>query len=212
MSKRIGFTGTKRLPAVAPDRVELFVSAVQHFVAAGAVIQSTPAEGADRLAVETALEAGGAVHLYLPWDTYEHAWLKRMQYSHRGQVEVTVFSPEEHAAWIRSAAELHPQGQFLSNAALKLIGASHGAILASTEVVILPAVRVVPLPTKSGVSSWFGSRSAVPEAPPIQKGSAELALRLARARNMRFWDLSEDAARSALLAEIGEASDTFALR
>jgi hypothetical protein len=149
----------------------------------GAVVYSGASPGAEQIAAERALQAGGRVRLYLPRDGFEAEWVQRMTAAHPDQVEFTRFDPDVHQEWVDAVYAWHPAGTFLAKASLAIYARSYGMVRDASVVVALPFVRL-----KNGTSD---------------RGQSEQGLQVAREMEIPLYDLSVDADRERLRVLLG---------
>jgi len=177
------FIGTKQPRALPRSSYQLFTAAAKHAAENGITVHSGATPGAEQLAAERALEAGGTVRLYLPWNGFETGWLASMSRAHPNRVLTVVFDAEVHSEWTEAIHAWHPVGEHLARAALAMYARTYGLVRESTTVVAMPYLRV-----KNGGSD---------------KGQTEQGLRVARDLGLTLFDLSEEAGRLGLRELLG---------
>lgn len=91
-------------------------SVAEYLAKEGWVLHTGACIGADQAFAEGALKAGGTVHLFLPWPSYEKGWIKRLH----GKTSVTVFNPDIHTKAIESVHRFHPMGAGLKRSVIAL--------------------------------------------------------------------------------------------
>ena len=82
----------------------------------GWTLNTGAAKGADQSFTEGALKGKGTVNLFLPWPTYENKWVSHLH----GNVNITVFNPEEHFSAVQSVHNFHPAGKNLKSSVCAL--------------------------------------------------------------------------------------------
>jgi hypothetical protein len=172
------FIGTRQPRSLSRSWYQLYTGAAEFAARRGFAVHSGAMPGAEQLAAETALAAGGLVRLYLPWEGYEPIWCRNQQNRHPSRVETVVYDPEIHTSWTEAIHQWHPAGTFLARASLGLYARTYGMVGESTSVVALPYVRL-----KSGAAD---------------KGQTEQGLTVARELELVLYDLSEEEGRTAL--------------
>jgi len=171
------------------------------------VCGATP--GAEQLAAESALKAGGKVELFLPWANYERAWVQRIKRQFSGQVSETVFDPAKHSDWLAAARSTVPNGEHLSTGSIALHARCYGMLQRATSVVVMPYVRfswqVIERSSEFRRSKIGGvsSESHIRER-TVDKGGAELAIRFAQTLERNAFDLSTEEDRVRLLQSLQE--------
>ncbi|MCC2672463.1 MAG: hypothetical protein K0Q72_4935 [Armatimonadetes bacterium] len=177
------FIGTRQPKALPRSWNQLFTLAAEYAVELGAVVHSGGAPGAEQVAAERALQAGGNVRLYLPRDGFEAEWLARVTREHKAQIETLYFDPEVHQEWVDAVHAWHPAGTFLARASLAIYARSYGMVRHASAVVALPFVRL-----KNGTSD---------------RGQTEQGIAIAREFEIPLYDLSVDGDRDRLRALMG---------
>lgn len=174
MDQPRAFIGARpeKMAKLPPEWIELYRQAAVLTAMQEHTIHTGAAPGADQIAAEAALQAGGSVVLFLPWRSFEAAWIETLR-PHRGRVSVCIYDPEQHAQWAAWVDQHHPNPRVLGRAARKLM-ARNGGIIGSG------AVEVVALPL------WEGDRA----------GGTGYGMTLAGARGIPLWDLSQEPARA----------------
>lgn len=126
---------------------------------------SGAAPGADQLAVITALEAGGAVELYLPWRTYEQEFVETVVARFPGQVRLEVYYGNQNNAWGRSVQQYHPGWANLTQGAYALHARNYGIVHTPEG----PVNEVYALPSKKrgGGGTGQGMRIAKATGVPL---------------------------------------------
>lgn len=181
------FIGTRQPRMLPRPWYQLFTAAAVYAAEHGYVVNSGASQGAEQLAADRALAAGGRVRLYLPWDGYEGEWVQRAAREYPGHVEVSVFGPESHAEWAEAIHAWHPAGSYLARASLALYARSYGAVREASSVVALPFLRV-----RKGAS---------------EKGQTEQGLEIARKLGLPLYDLSVTEDRQRLRDRLGIGSE-----
>jgi hypothetical protein len=159
---------------------QLYTGAAEWAARTGAVVASGATPGAEQLALQCALAAGGTVRLYLPWSGFEAEWVRNTERAYPGKVTTSIYDPNIHGAWTEAIHRTHPAGTHLAKAALALYARSYGAVYEATSVVALPFVR-----SRNGATD---------------KGQSEQGLQLARELGLSLYDLSEEDQRQQLRA------------
>lgn len=140
MDKYAGFIGTRAPGELLRARVALYLDAVRYYVAQGYIIRTGAALGADQVAAETALEAGGRVVLVLPWESYEREWRRRLETRYPGRIQTICYSDwhVSHRVWGESVEQYHPNAARLSRGEFALHARNYGIVRACQVVVALP--------------------------------------------------------------------------
>jgi hypothetical protein len=171
------------------------------------VISCGATPGAEQLAAEAALAAGGNVELFLPWANYEREWVQRIKRRFGAQVSETVFDPALHADWLTAARTMVPNGGHLSTGSIALHARCYGMLARATSVIVMPYVRlswqVVERSSEFRRSKIGGisSESEIRER-TIDKGGAESAIRFAQTLERNAFDLSTEEDRLRLLESL----------
>lgn len=176
--ERCAFIGTRQPRMLPRAWYHLYTEAAEWAARTGAVVASGATPGAEQLAAQCALNAGGSVRLYLPWSGFEAAWVRRVEREYPGKLTTSIYDPHIHEEWTEAIYRWHPTGTNLARAALALYARSYGAVYEATGVVALPFVR---------------SRNGA-----VDKGQTEQGLQLARDLGLTLYDLSDDAQRQQL--------------
>jgi hypothetical protein len=137
MLKLISFIGTRDLDAVSDEVLALYQQAVESAVHAGYTIVTGAAQGADQLAADTALMAGGHVMLKLPWATYERAWVTQIVTRYPDKVWIEVYYPFHHDSWTQSVYQYHPKPDSLRQGPFALHARNFGIMENATTVVAI---------------------------------------------------------------------------
>jgi hypothetical protein len=156
----------------------IYTDAAEWAARNGVQVLSGATPGAEQLAAQGALKAGGQVTLYLPWHGFEVEWVKCQQEEYPGQVTLRVYDPEIHAGWAEAIHRWHPAGTHLARASLALYARSYGLVYEATSVVALPFVR-----TRNGATD---------------RGQSEQGLQIARELGLSLYDISDDELRERL--------------
>jgi hypothetical protein len=172
------FIGTKQPKSLPRSWCLLFTAAAEDAARHGITVHTGATPGAEQLAAERALQAGGSVRLYLPWPGFEAGWRKAISKAYPDRVSTVSFDPEVHAEWTEAIHAWHPTGEHLARASLAMYARNYGLVREATTVVALPFLRV-----KNGVAD---------------KGQTEQGLEVARSLGLPVYDLSEDEDRQAL--------------
>jgi hypothetical protein len=137
--KYVAFIGSRDLSQFSAEQLTLYKSTVLACVQHGYAIVTGACSGADQIAAETALEAGGKVLLVAPWNGYEREWIKIL-FDRYGdaQVRTEFYEPKIHQKWTDSVLKLHPQGGRLKDSHVALHARNFGIVGRSTVVVALP--------------------------------------------------------------------------
>jgi hypothetical protein len=91
--KEYAFIGARDLSQFEPNVIGAFQKAAENAARAGYLIVTGAAKGADQLAAESALKAGGAVRLSLPWSGYEKEWVSDLSNRNPGRVAIDTRIP-----------------------------------------------------------------------------------------------------------------------
>lgn len=193
---KYAFIGTRQ-PRLLPSAVlDLYRAAAFFLAKQGCIIVSGATPGAEQLAVEAALRAGGKVELYLPWTRYEREWMQRMRRDYDPQIEVCVFSSTTHTAWLEVARTELPNGGNLAVASLALHARCYGMLQSADAVVLVPYLRQAgptgEQPLARHRPSASNSRASPSQTPILDRGGTEYALRFARILQLDAFDLSTD--------------------
>jgi len=201
------FLGTRQ-PRLLPTPVlDFYRNAASSLAKQGSCIVSGATPGAEQLAAEAALHAGGNVELFLPWALYEREWVQRIKRQFAEQVHETVFNPTTHAHWLREARAMVPNGENLSMGSISLHARCYGMLERAGAVVVLPYVRLtwqVIERTSDFRRSKIGgisSESQVRER-TLDKGGMEWPIRFAQTLERDSFDLSTEEDRVRLLRAI----------
>lgn len=168
--ERCAFIGTRQPRMLPRTWYRLYTDAAEWVARSGAVVASCATPGAEQLAAQCALAAGGTVCLYLPWSDFEAEWVRRVQGEYPGLVTTRVYDPDVHADWTEAVLRTHPAGSYLARASQALYARSYGAVYEATDVVALPFIR-----SRNGAAD---------------KGQTEQGLQLARDLGLSLYDLS----------------------
>ncbi|MGV3722856.1 MAG: hypothetical protein ACO1SX_18295 [Actinomycetota bacterium] len=172
------FIGTKQPKSLPRTWCQLFTAAAEDAARNGITVHTGATPGAEQLAAERTLQAGGAVRLYLPWPGFEAVWVKGLSGAYPGRVSTVSFDPEVHSEWTEAIYAWHPNGEHLARASLAIYARNYGLVREATTVVALPYLRV-----KNGAAD---------------KGQSEQGLEVARSLGLPVYDLSEEEDRQAL--------------
>lgn len=176
--ERFAFIGTRQ-PRILPRMwYSLYTDAAAWAARNGVRVLSGATPGAEQLAAQCALKAGGEVTLYLPWHGFEAEWVRRQEQEYSGQVTLRVYDPEIHHGWAEAIQRRHPTGAHLARASLALYARSYGLVYESTGVVALPFVR-----TRNGA---------------VDRGQSEQGLQIAQELGLSLYDISDDEPRERL--------------
>jgi len=134
---RIAFIGTRNFEHYANERAgSTYTKAVAWAVAWGYTITTGGCVGCDQHAGNIAYNLGGHLHLVLPWESYEEAWVSSLT---KGAVTVDVYNCDVHRTWTDSVIRYHPHGSNLSGGALALHARNFGIVEGTKAVVALPS-------------------------------------------------------------------------
>lgn len=136
--KYVAFIGSRDLRQFDGNRLQLFTDAARAAVQHGYAVVTGACKGADQLAAETALAAGGKVLLVLPYIHYESAWIAAMESRYLGQVAAECYDPEVHPRWAKSVQLYHPAAAKLDVWSAALHARNFGIVGRSIAVVALP--------------------------------------------------------------------------
>jgi hypothetical protein len=195
----IVFLGTRQPRLLPTSSVELFRGAAEAVAARGQVVSTGATPGAEQMAAEAALAVGGKVDILLPWERYEAGWVNNVCRRYPDSVSLTIFDPDEHVDWLEAARTEHFRSEHLASGSLALIARTYGLVARSSALIVLPYVRATrpePQPRRSlrGTMGRLAFGAPQPQA-IIDKGGAELPIRLAEALSVPCYDLSERAER-----------------
>ncbi|MCC2667899.1 MAG: hypothetical protein K0Q72_370 [Armatimonadetes bacterium] len=192
--EQIAFLGTRQPRLLPPHVVDLYRTAAASLGGQGDLLLSGATPGAEQLAAEAALAAGGAAEFFLPWALYEREWVARMERTYGDRVRTVVFEVSTYPQWLEAARNAHPDGQRLSVGSLAVHARCFGMIERATLVIVMPYVRiawqVVERPGLFGRKRITGE-SRVRER-TTDKGGTELAIRFAESLGVAAYDLSRD--------------------
>lgn len=222
---KYAFLGTRQPRLLPPTVVELYRAAAIALAKQGGTILSGATPGADQLAAEAALAAGGRVELFLPWALYEREWVQRMKQLYGSCVQETVLAASTHADWLAAARATLPNGERLSTGSVALHARYYGMLERAEAVIVMPYVRiswqVTERPEVSRASTAGGlfgqstshsrrskiggisGQSTIREQ-IIDKGGAESAIRFAQRLERTAFDLSDAGDRARLLTLLRE--------
>jgi hypothetical protein len=178
------FIGTRQPRALPRSWYQLYVEAAEYAARQGYTIHSGATPGSEQLAVERALQAGGTVRIYLPWEGFEASWVAGIQRAHSGRVLTVTFDPSIHTEWVQAIRARHPAGAYLARASLGLYARTYGLVRESSSLVALPFVRL-----KNGAAD---------------KGQTQQGLEVAAQYGLEQYDLSEEEGRAALRERIAQ--------
>lgn len=136
---RMTMIGTRDLTLPPREAVSLYRRAAVVLAQQGYVIVTGGCVGADQLAAESALIVGGSVELYLPWATYEDAWVRRMQEAHGMRIQTVVYDPEVDTAWTESVKQYHPHWERIQGPDIAFHARNYGLAVAGDGMIALPA-------------------------------------------------------------------------
>jgi hypothetical protein len=125
--------GSRKL---SEPQLEVCREVARRAAAAGWRLHTGACIGADQAFAKGAIEAGGAVTLYLPWRSYEEKWVTQA-YNHGALV--LVLSEDDHEAW--TSVALHPKAHLLSNGARALHARNFCIIRESSWVAAYPLLN-----------------------------------------------------------------------
>lgn len=201
------FLGTRQPRLLPPAVVDLYRTAAISLTRQGSTVLCGATAGAEQLAAEAALTAGGLVELFLPWALYERDWVQRMKRLHRERVRETIFAPSTHPDWLEAARTTVPNGAHLSAGSIALHARSYGLLERADAVVMMPYVRLTwqvserPLASRRSRIGGISGESEIREQ-ILDKGGAEWAIRFAQNLERRGFDLSTEEDRARLLSTI----------
>lgn len=136
----VAFIGSRNLVQFPAAWVALYEAAARA-AARDYVLRTGACDGADQRAADTALEAGGEVHLCLPWWSYEWVWVDSRKLRYPGQVAQLVYDRLKHPEWTNSVTEFHPASAALSRGALALHARNYGIVAPCEFGVALPSLE-----------------------------------------------------------------------
>jgi hypothetical protein len=172
--------GSRNLAQFPQVWIDLYREAARKAAVHGHTVVTGAAEGADQLAAETALAAGGKVELVLPWGDFNQEWVQSMIANYgTDRVTTVVYVPLECPDWTQSVYDYHPACQNgkmgLEPGAFRLHARNYGIVYNSQTVIALPGRK-------------FGG------------GGTAQGLRVAYGLRIRRFDLSDKQGRDALAA------------
>jgi hypothetical protein len=175
---RLAFIGSRELDQFPLAWVDLYREAARKAAIHGHTVVTGAAEGADQLAAETALAAGGKVELVLPWGEFNREWVDSMTANYSpARVTVVTYVPLECPDWTQSVYDYHPACQNgkmgLRTGEFRLHARNYGIVYNSKTVVALPGRK------RGG-------------------GGTGQGLRVAQGLRIRLFDLSQQQGRDAL--------------
>jgi predicted Rossmann-fold nucleotide-binding protein len=119
------FVGSRNLNQFEPNVVGAFQKAAENAARAGYIVSTGAAKGADQLAAQSALSAGGAVRLSLPWNSYEKDWVNDISNTYPDRVAIETRLPTEGSPGMESVAKYHPHSENLPNSVRSLHARNH---------------------------------------------------------------------------------------
>lgn len=137
---RIGFIGSRDLTQFTATEIAIFRQAAAVTARAGHTLVTGFADGADDLAMMTALEAGGTVELKLPWRSFRKERLHPLLAGeHHPRIQIEVFDADLHGEWIQSVYAYHPAARILKDSEFRLHARNYGIVRPTQLVVALPS-------------------------------------------------------------------------
>lgn len=136
---RMSLIGTRDLTLPPREAVALYRRAACVLAQEGYVIVTGGCVGADQLAAESALVVGGNVELYLPWTTYESAWVDRVAAAHGSRVQCVIYDAEVHTEWTESVKLYHPHHQRIQGPDVAFYARHYGLTAAGDGMIALPS-------------------------------------------------------------------------
>jgi hypothetical protein len=195
--EKIAFLGTRQPRLLPPHIVELYSTAAAIIGEQGDLLLSGATPGAEQLAAESALQAGGQVELFLPWSLYERDWVSRLERTYPGKVSTIVFDSAIHTEWLEAARAVLPGSSRLSTGSLAVHARCFGMLQHATLMIVMPYVRIAwqvidrPGLFRRGRLAAITGRAQVRERTE-DKGGAELAIRFAEGLGIAAYDLSTE--------------------
>jgi hypothetical protein len=159
---------------VPQQGVDLFKAIASAYGKLGWPCRTGAATGADQLAAELTLEAGGSVELMLPWPRYEEAWVKNLSRIHGDRVAIDAEDPMLDLDAVGAIA-LHDNPQALKDGARRLMARNYKIVVEADFVIAIPrppleggtkhgcrvaekyGIPVFNLSTEKGRSAFTGS-------------------------------------------------------
>jgi hypothetical protein len=143
--KEYAFIGSRNLSQFEPNVVSAFQKAAENAARAGYLVTTGAAKGADQLAAESALKAGGAVRLSLPWSSYEKEWVSDLSNRNPGRVAIDTRIPvrgiDDKAN--RSVDQYHPSPRALEGSGRSLHARNYN-ILSAPQGNVAGAIALAP--------------------------------------------------------------------
>lgn len=205
------FLGTRQPRLLPPTVIDLYRTAAESLAKQGSTVLCGATAGAEQLAAEAALSAGGTVELFLPWALYERDWVQRMKRLHGERVREILFAPSTHSDWLEAARATVPNGAHLSAGSIALHARSYGLLERADAVVMMPYVRLTwqaierPATSRRSRIGGISGESEIREQ-ILDKGGAEWAIRFAQNLDRVAFDLSAEEDRARLLSTIHDVA------
>jgi hypothetical protein len=181
--KYVAFIGSRDLKQFSQDHIDLFTDTVKATVQHGYAIVTGACKGADQLAADTVLLAGGKVLLVLPYADYEWHWVQLVQAGFPDQVKVEVYDPAIHQTWTESVQRYHPAPDRLKEDGVQMHARNYGIVGRAISVVALPNYQ------KNG-------------------GGTAQGLRMATALKIKLFDLRDQSHCRELMRRLTEKPET----
>lgn len=101
-------------------------------------LRTGAAEGVDQRAANLWLSKGGEVRLYLPWASYEKAWVDSIKKKHLDNLIIEVYD-KGLTAWTESVDKYHPNPNALKDSMRSLHARNYGIVSGCEFVLAFPS-------------------------------------------------------------------------
>ena len=199
----VAFIGTQQPGRLSTELVDLFVAGARAVAGAGARLHVGGAAGAEHLAARAALDAGGCIRLFLPWERYEQEWVDRTCRQHGNRVEIRLLDRETDREWMEAARSFQPSARLIAAGQAAMYARYFGAFQGCEAVVALPYSRTrwertgQRLP--AGRSTAMGRME---KFPVVELGSTGTLVQIAQSAGVPIIDLSQEIGRETLSRRI----------
>lgn len=199
----VSFIGTQQPGRLSGEVVELLLAGARAFGRAGSCLHLGGAAGAEHLAARAALEAGGRVQLFLPWERYEHEWVDQICRQHGSRVEIRLLDREADQAWMEAARSFQPSARLIAPAQAAMYARYFGAFEECETVVALPFSRTRWERTGQRLPAGRStSMGRMEKFPIVELGSTGTLMQIAQSAGVPIIDLSQELGRETLSRRI----------
>jgi hypothetical protein len=195
----VAFIGTQQPGRLPSEQVDLFLAGARALAGAGTCLHIGGAAGAEHLAARAALDAGGRIRLFLPWERYEQEWVDRTCRQYGDQVQIRLLDRDEDREWMEAARSFQPSARLIAAGQAAMYARYFGAFQGCEVVVALPFSRTrwertgQRLP--AGRSTAMGRMEKVPV---VELGSTGTLIHIAQNAGVPIIDLSQEIGRETL--------------